>query len=129
MEQQQQAGQTILVVEDEAILRLVVVEGLEDGGLVVREAGDGTQALAILEGDPSIALLISDIKMPGMNGLELAQASLSRRPDLKIILMTGYAQESLPDSLRHTNVRTIYKPFDLDKLCAMAAETLGIRSA
>lgn len=113
---------SVLVVEDEAILRLVVVEALSSTGLAIHEAGDGVRALNVLEAHPSIALLISDIKMPGMNGYELAESALARNPDLKIIFMTGYSRDPVPEIMRRAGAQVLYKPFDLEKLCALARE-------
>ena len=83
----------ILVAEDEAMLRTIAVEMLEDAGFAVFQAGDGEEALALLKTNPGIEVLVSDIKMPRMDGYALAEAGLALRPELKILLMTGYAQE------------------------------------
>jgi DNA-binding NtrC family response regulator len=107
-------ARTILVVEDEALLRLVVVEILQEAGFTVLQAPDGTQGCAILRSETDVDLLISDIKMPGMNGYDVAQAGLSVRPKLRVMLMTGYAQEPLPDSMRDAGIEVIHKPFDFD---------------
>ena len=83
----------ILLAEDEAMLRVIAVEMLEDAGFTVFQAADGEEALTLLKQNPGIALLVSDIKMPRMDGYSLAQEGLSVRPDLKVLLMTGYAQD------------------------------------
>jgi CheY-like chemotaxis protein len=108
----------VLIADDEAMLRVVTAETLQDAGFQVCEASDGTRALEILRSDPSIDLLVSDIKMPGLNGIELAEAGLKLRPELKILLMTGYATEDPPDSLRSLEV--LRKPFDLNQLATLA---------
>jgi CheY-like chemotaxis protein len=118
----------VLVAEDEAMLRLVAVETLSDAGFRVFDAGDGNAGLKILQAEPRIDLLISDIKMPGMNGYELAEAGLALRPGLKVLLMTGYAQEPLPEKIRAAGAQVIYKPFDFDKLSALAKELVADRS-
>jgi len=115
----------VLVAEDEAMLRLVAVEMLSDAGFQVFDAGDGNAGLKILQAEPRIDLLISDIKMPGMNGYELAEAGLALRPGLKVLLMTGYAQEPLPDKIREAGVHVIYKPFDFDMLSQLAKQLLA----
>jgi CheY-like chemotaxis protein len=107
-------ARTILVVEDEALLRLVVVEILQDAGFTVLQAPDGTQGCEILRSETDVDLLISDIKMPGMNGYDVAQTGLSVRPQLRVMLMTGYAQEPLPESMRDAGIEVIHKPFDFD---------------
>jgi CheY-like chemotaxis protein len=112
----------ILVAEDEAMLRLIAVEMLEDAGFQVFEAGDGVEALELLKANPQIALLVSDIKMPRMDGYALVQAGLLFRPDLKVLLMTGYAHEPPPQMLKAREIQILHKPFNLERLCAMAAE-------
>jgi len=113
---------SVLIVEDEAILRLVVVEALNDTGRIIYEAGNGIRALDILSAHPSVALLISDIKMPGMSGYELAERALALNPELKIIFMTGYSRDPMPDAMRRAGAQVLYKPFDLEKLCSMVRE-------
>lgn len=107
------------------MLRIVAAETLEDAGFQVSEAGDGTSALAMLKSDPSIELLVSDIKMPGMNGIELAEAGLKLKPALKVLLMTAYATEALPESLRAHGLEILRKPFDLNRLSALALNLVG----
>ena len=72
----QTENHTVLIAEDEAMLRIVAVETLKDDGFTVYEAGDGVSALEILRGHPEIELLISDIKMPRLGGYELAEGAL-----------------------------------------------------
>ena len=113
---------TILVAEDEAMLRVLAVEMLQDAGFEVLEAGDGVEALEMLKATPDIALLVSDIKMPRMDGYALVEAGLAFRPDLKVLLMTGYAQEPPPALLRAREIRTLHKPFNLERLCDLVGE-------
>ena len=115
----------ILIAEDEAMLRSIAVEMLEDAGFTVFQAGDGEEALGLLKENPAIELLVSDIKMPKMDGYALASAGLQLRPELKILLMTGYAQEPPPDLLKAREIVTLHKPFDLERLCTLVAEMLG----
>lgn len=110
----------LVVAEDEAMLRVLAVEMLQDAGFEVLEAMDGVEALDLLKAHPEVVLLVSDIKMPRMDGYALAQAGLALKPDLKVLLMTGYAQEPPPALLKH--VRILHKPFNLEQLCALAAE-------
>ena len=113
---------SILIAEDEAVLRILAVEMLEDAGFAVFAAGDGQEALELLKANPQIALLVSDIKMPRMDGYALVTAGLEFKPELKVLLMTGYAQEPPPQFLKAHDIQILYKPFNLEKLCAMAAE-------
>ena len=115
----------ILLAEDEAMLRVIAVEMLEDAGFQVYEAGDGVEALELLKAHPEIALLVSDIKMPRMDGYALVEQGIAIKPDLKVLLMTGYAQEPPPSVLKAREVQILHKPFNLEKLCALAAEMVG----
>ena len=115
----------ILVAEDEAMLRAIAVEMLEDAGYNVFQAGDGEEALALLRNNPGIEVLVSDIKMPRMDGYALAEAGLQLRPELKILLMTGYAQDPPAGLLRAREVHTLHKPFNLERLCELVGEMLA----
>ena len=115
----------ILVAEDEAMLRLIAVEMLEDAGFTVLQAGDGEEALALLKTNPQIRLLVSDIKMPRMDGYALVEAGRTLRPDLKVLLMTGYAEDPPPQVAALKDIRTLHKPFNLDRLCQLAGELTG----
>ena len=119
-----QIQSTILVVEDEPALLMVVSETLRDAGYVVWEAGDGEAALRIIKTHPDIELLITDVKMPGMNGYQLADAGLALRPELKVMLMTGYAQDPVPKEIAQAGIQVLHKPFDFDKLPDFANRVL-----
>ena len=110
----------ILIAEDELMLRAIAVEMLEDAGVQVFQAGDGEEALTLLKQNPGIALLVSDVKMPRMDGYALVQAGLEFKPDLKILMMTGYTQAPPPDLIRERQIETLRKPFNLDRLCELA---------
>ena len=112
----------ILVAEDEAMLRVIAVEMLEDAGFRVFEAGDGVEALELLKAHPDIVLLVSDIKMPRMDGYALVEAGLAIKPDLKVLLMTGYSQDPPPHFLKARDIQILHKPFNLEKLCSAALE-------
>ena len=112
----------LVVAEDEAMLRLLAVEMLQDAGFEVFEAADGLEGLEQLKAHPEVSLLVSDIKMPRMDGYALAAAGLALKPELKVLLMTGYAQEPPPALLKQAVVRILHKPFNLEQLCALAAE-------
>ena len=86
------AARHVLVAEDEAMFRDAAVESLRNCGFQVFAAGDGEEALAILKAHPEISLLVSDVRMPNMDGYALVEQGLALRPSLKVILMTGYAQ-------------------------------------
>jgi CheY-like chemotaxis protein len=115
----------VLIAEDEAMLRVVAAETLRDEGFLVLEAGDGVDALDVLRGHPEIRLLISDIKMPRLGGYDLAEAALTLRPELKIVLMTGYTQDPSPQFVVQAGIQTLHKPFELARLSRIAGEMLS----
>jgi CheY-like chemotaxis protein len=121
------AGQkaAILVVEDEAMLLMIVCETLRDAGFTVFEASNGDAAVELLKTHPEIGLLFSDIKMPGMSGYEVVQHGLALRPDLKVVLMTGYAQDPVPRSFLEAKIQVLYKPFNFDVLPELARGILN----
>jgi len=120
-----QVQRAILVVEDEPSLLMVVSETLRDAGYLVWEAGDGEAALRIIKSHPDINLLLTDVKMPGMNGYQLVDAGLALRPDLKVALMTGYAQDPIPKKISQAGIQVLHKPFDFDKLPDFAHRLLA----
>ena len=119
-----QVQATVLVVEDESLLLMVVSETLRDAGYAVWEAGDGESALRIIKAEPEIDLLITDVRMPGMNGYQLVDAGLALRPELKVMLMTGYAQDPIPRKISQAGIQVLHKPFDFDKLPDFANRVL-----
>src|ERR1700712_5227851 len=103
----------ILITEDEDSLRMFVARALRLDGHETEEAADGAQGLEKLMSG-SYDLLLSDIRMPVMDGIELARQAASNCPDLKILLMTGYAeQRERADDLMEKIVDVISKPFAL----------------
>jgi CheY-like chemotaxis protein len=115
---------TVLVAEDQALLRLIAVEILEEWGFQVFAASDGAEALELLKANSDIALIISDIRMPRMDGYALVEASLIFRPNLKVILMSGYAHDP-PSAIVGRRLKTFHKPFNIEELCAAADEVLA----
>jgi signal transduction histidine kinase len=116
----------ILVVEDDEVVRRMAVELLRDQGYQVLEASDGAQGMALLERSVSIDLLLSDVGLPGPNGRQLADFALSRMPDIRVILMTGYAAHVATDAaLLLGEVELMVKPFDADALLRKVGELLG----
>jgi len=114
----------VLVVEDEMVLRLRAVDIVEDAGFTAVEAVNADQALAILESRSDIALLFSDIQMPGsMDGLTLAHAVHARWPSIKIVLVSG--QVKLSDSDRPADSRFFGKPLEMKEMIAELQEMVG----
>ncbi|RYD47589.1 MAG: response regulator, partial [Sphingomonadales bacterium] len=111
-------GKRILVIDDEALVRMLVVDALEDMGVEAAEAGSGPEGLAILEQMDRIDLLITDVGLPGgMNGRQVAERAREMRPDLKVLFITGYAENA---ALNHGHIgpgtRVLTKPFSVSEL-------------
>jgi hypothetical protein len=110
-------GETVLVVEDEPVVRSVILEMLNEQGYRTIEAADGPAGLRLLRTDRQIDLLVTDVGLPGMNGRQLADLARETRPDLKILFITGYAESvAIADGFLQPGMEMITKPFDLDNL-------------
>jgi PAS domain S-box-containing protein len=112
------ATETVLLVEDEPAVRGLVREALEQFGYAVLEAADGYEALRVIEHQKSmIHLLLTDVIMPLMNGHELAMRVKSMRPDIKVIYMSGYTDDTLAfHGITQTEIDVIQKPFTQSEL-------------
>jgi PAS domain S-box-containing protein len=117
-------NEVVLVVEDEAVVRLLIVELLGDLGYHALEAADGPSALRILQSAQRIDLLVSDIGLPGLNGRQLADAGRERRPGLKVLFMTGYAEDAAGKSFLAKGMEIITKPFTTDVLATKLREMI-----
>ena len=119
---------TLLVVDDEPTVRALVTEVLRDFGYAAIEAGDGAAALAALRGGTPIDLLVTDLGLPGgMNGRELADAARSIRPGLRVLFITGYAENALGDgALDDPRVQVLPKPFAMDDLAGHVRALLAL---
>jgi CheY-like chemotaxis protein len=114
----------VLVVEDEMMLRMRAVDMVQDAGYISVEAVDADEALAILQSRSDIALLFTDVQMPGsMNGLQLAHAVHERWPPIKIILASGQLKLSGSDIPQDS--RFLGKPLQSDEIIAQMREMLG----
>ncbi len=109
-------GGKVLVVEDVALIRITTVDMVEQLGFTAFEAGDGPEALALLAGDPGIDILLTDLGLPGMNGRQLVEEALRQRPDLKIIIASGYSTEAEDGEALKSKVAYLTKPFDMAQL-------------
>jgi CheY-like chemotaxis protein len=117
-------GDTVLVLDDEPALRMLIVEAMQDLGYATLEAGDGAEALRLLQSDLRIDLLISDVGLPGgMNGRQVADAARLVRPELKVLFITGYAENAV---LSHGHLapgmHVMTKPFEMDVLARRVKE-------
>ena len=107
----------VVLVEDERVLLELIAEVVEEMGYEVMYADDGRQGLRIIEDQPEIDLLITDIGLPGVNGRELATQALARHPGIKVLFVTGYDRDViLPEHLRRPEVDLITKPFTVAAL-------------
>lgn len=109
-------GAKVLVVEDVALIRMTTVDMVEQLGFAPLEAGDAPQALAILHADPTIAVLLTDLGLPGMNGRQLVEETLKLRPGIKVIIASGYSTEAEEGEALKNKVAYLTKPFDLAQL-------------
>lgn len=116
----------ILLVEDDDAVRAFVQRALERDGHTVMTASDGSEGLDMVRGEASNAdLLLTDIQMPVMDGIALALNVARERPDLRILLMTGYAhQRERAHGLEALVHDVVEKPFTLDVICAKVNEAL-----
>ncbi|RML73292.1 PAS protein [Pseudomonas syringae pv. syringae] len=120
------SDETILVVDDEPAVRLLIVELLEDLGYIVLQAERGADALTILQSKVAIDLLITDVGLPGgMNGRQVADAARDVRPDLKILFVTGYAENAaLAHDTLEPGMHVLPKPFAIAELIGRVTELL-----
>jgi CheY-like chemotaxis protein len=125
------AGLRLLLVDDQPLVRAVLAEELRARDFVVEEADGGLAALTRLDAGETFHLLVTDLSMPGMNGLELIQSVRARRPDLPAVLLTGYADETSAGAIPEGDpwLVLLRKPVAADELASRAAALLHIRNA
>jgi PAS domain S-box-containing protein len=113
-------GETVLVIDDEPSVRSLVAEVLREHGFATLEAGDGPSGLRILNSGQRIDLLVTDVGLPGgLNGRQVADAARMRRPDLKILFITGYAENAaVGNGLLEPGMEVMTKPFAMMDLAA-----------
>jgi PAS domain S-box-containing protein len=110
-------GETVMVIEDEPVVRGVVLEMLAEQGYRVLDAVDGPSGLKILRSNEPVDLLVTDVGLPGMNGRQVADQARESRPELKILFITGYAESvAISDGFLQPGMEMITKPFELDHL-------------
>ncbi len=118
---------TILLVEDEDMVRAVAERALTRNGYSVVTAENGEAALEVLEGREDIDLLISDVVMPVMDGPTMVRKVRSERPQMPVIFMSGYAEEQLRKMIDLDNVHFLPKPFSVQQLAEAARDALAGR--
>ena len=111
-------GETVLVVDDDPTVRMLVTEVLSENSYNILEATDGPSATRIIESDRRIDLLITDVGLPGgMNGRQVASAARVRRPDLKVLFITGYAENTaIKNGHLESGMAVLAKPFAMSTL-------------
>ena len=120
---------TVLLVEDEDMVRAVAERALSRQGYKVLTANDGEQGLEVLAGNEKIDLLISDVVMPNMDGPAMVAQARHSHPDLPVLFMSGYAEEQLRKSIDIANVAFLPKPFSVSQLAEAARDALAMRPA
>jgi CheY-like chemotaxis protein len=111
-------GETVLIVDDEATVRMLVNEVLAENSYRVLEAGDGASAMKILESPQRVDLLVTDVGLPGnMNGRQIADAARAIRPNLKVLFITGYAENAVVGNGHlEPGMEILAKPFPMNAL-------------
>ncbi|WP_112240606.1 response regulator [Hyphomicrobiales bacterium] len=121
-----QKGTTVIVVEDEVIVRMDIAMSLQDEGFIVLEASNADEAIDLLDAHPEIRLMFTDIDMPGsMDGLKLAEAVRDRWPPVKIIIASGHRE--LRDDLLPIEGKFFSKPYDHARIISAMREMLAPR--
>ena len=118
-------GETVLVVEDDPAVRLLVIDVLQMLGYQALEAADGNAAIRILESTPAIHMLVTDVGLPGMNGRQLADVARQQHPGLPVLFMTGYAKQAASADFLEPGMDMISKPFNLDALAKRVRDMLA----
>jgi PAS domain S-box-containing protein len=119
------SGETVLLVEDDSAVRLLIGEVLRDLGYVCIEAIDGQAALPMLNSNARIDLMITDVGLPGLNGRQLADLARQQRPELKILFVTGYAEHATGvGRFLEPGMEMVTKPFTLDALALKIRDIL-----
>ncbi|MET0240026.1 MAG: response regulator [Sphingobium sp.] len=120
-------GEVVLVIDDEQTIRMLATEVLSDAGYMVMDAADGPAGLRLITSDTRIDLLVTDVGLPGgMNGREVADAARAARPDLKILFITGYAENAaIGNGYLDGRMAVLTKPFQMDALAAKVRDLIA----
>jgi CheY-like chemotaxis protein len=119
-------GETVLVVEDEPVVRDLITEVLMDLGYRALQAEDGPSGLRILQSRARIDLLVTDVGLPGLNGRQLADHARETRPDLKVLFITGYAENAaVANGFLAPGMEMMTKPFPVDALALRIREMVS----
>ncbi|HGM5552672.1 TPA: PAS domain-containing protein [Pseudomonas putida] len=119
-------GETVVVVEDDPAVRMLVLDLLKELGYLAHEAADASAALPLLESDLRVDLLVTDVGLPGMNGRQLAEIARQHRPGLKVLFMTGYAQKAAErQGFLEDGMDMVAKPFSIEVLANKIREMIN----
>jgi CheY-like chemotaxis protein len=120
------AGETVVLVEDDPAVRMLVLDLLNELGYHAHEAEDAKTALPLLESDLRVDLLVTDVGLPGMNGRQLAEIARQHRPELKVLFMTGYAEKAAErQGFLEEGMDMVAKPFSIDLLANKIRTMIG----
>ncbi|MBV9480049.1 MAG: PAS domain S-box protein [Acidobacteria bacterium] len=122
-------SETVLLVEDEESVRRLVRETLESRGYKVMEAADGERALEMASTQKPVQLMITDVVMPGINGQELAKEIVKIHPRIKMLFLSGYAEDTIRQQALPAGTAFLQKPFTLQTLLRKTREVLGNTAA
>jgi CheY-like chemotaxis protein len=124
-------GATVLIVDDEPTVRMLITDILEDLGCSAIEAGDSAAGLKILQSDVRIDLLVTDVGLPGgMNGRQMADAGRVVRPDLNVLFITGYAENAVVGNGHLApGMAVLTKPFSVETMAARIRSLIEARRA
>jgi len=117
--------QSILIVEDDAAVRKMLARLLEKEGFVIHVAGSGGEALDLISEHPQIDLLITDIVMRGMSGVELANRLKEDRPEMPVLFTSGYTQQQIGRFKLPAGAEYIEKPWSTEDILAVALRLIG----
>jgi CheY-like chemotaxis protein len=122
------AGETVLVVDDEPSVRLLIVDVLHELGYAAIEAADGAAGMRVLDSGARIDLLVTDVGLPGgMNGRQLADAARAGRPDLHVLFITGFAENALLNNGQlEPGMAVLTKPFAIDALATRIRQLVRV---
>ena len=118
-------GATVLLVEDEDAVRVFAARALKNKGYTILEARTGEQAMDIMRDAPDVDLMITDMMMPGMDGATLASLIRVERPEIKVLLISGYSEEVARGEVLDTpDIHFLPKPFSLGQLASRVSEVM-----
>jgi PAS domain S-box-containing protein len=125
--QRAEDGEAVLIVDDEVTVRMLLTEVLQERGFATLEAADGPSGLRLLQSDRRIDLLITDVGLPGgINGRQLADAARTAQPNLKVLFITGYAENAVVrNGHLEPGMHVLTKPFTMDDLATRLVDIIG----